>query len=45
MKRYATILLALSLGFAACAHDHALERHEVAAQTLGYEPQVQALLL
>jgi len=31
MKRFAAILLALSLGFAACAHDHALSRDEVAA--------------
>ncbi len=29
--RFATILLALSLGFAACAHDHALTRDDVAA--------------
>jgi hypothetical protein len=26
MKRYATILLALSLGFAACVHDYGRER-------------------
>jgi len=31
MKRFAPILLALSLGFAACAHDHALSRGDLAA--------------
>ena len=31
MNRFATILLTLSLGFAACAHDHALTRGDVAA--------------
>jgi hypothetical protein len=31
MNRMAAILILLSLGFAACAHDHALERSEVAA--------------
>ncbi len=31
MKRFAAILLASSLGFAACAHDHALSRADVAA--------------
>jgi hypothetical protein len=31
MKRFATILLVLSLGLAACAHDHALTRGDVAA--------------
>jgi hypothetical protein len=31
MNRFATILLALSLGFAACAHDHALTRGDLAA--------------
>jgi hypothetical protein len=31
MNRFATILLALSLGFAACAHDHELTRGDLAA--------------
>ena len=31
MKRFGAMAVILSLGFAACAHDHALERHEVAA--------------
>jgi hypothetical protein len=31
MNRFAAVLIVLSLGFAACAHDHALERSDVAA--------------
>ena len=31
LKRFGAILLASSLGFAACAHDHALSRGDVAA--------------
>jgi hypothetical protein len=31
MNRFATILLSLSLGLAACAQDHALTRGDVAA--------------
>ncbi|MFL5309839.1 MAG: hypothetical protein ACJ79H_05225 [Myxococcales bacterium] len=31
MKRFAVILLTLSLGFVACAHDHALSRGDIAA--------------
>jgi hypothetical protein len=29
MKRFALVAVMLSLGFAACAHDHGLERQEV----------------
>ena len=29
MNRFAILLLVSSLGFAGCAHDHALERHDV----------------
>jgi hypothetical protein len=31
MSRIAGILMLLSLGLAACAHDHAFDRHDVAA--------------
>ena len=29
MKRYAALLLVSSLAFAACAHDHAIDRRDV----------------
>jgi hypothetical protein len=29
MNRFAILLLVSSLGFAACAHDHALDRHDL----------------
>jgi len=29
MNRFAILLLVSSLGFAGCAHDHALDRHDV----------------
>jgi hypothetical protein len=31
MNRFAAVLIVLSLGFVACAHDHALGRNDVAA--------------
>jgi hypothetical protein len=34
MKIFVPILLALSVGFAACAHDHALSRGDLAAMQI-----------